>query len=360
MMKKIFMTLFIACYFYPLTASANDGFAAVGVGGVTIAKTDTIAIKNELLEIACDKINVTYDFVNESYHDEDATIMFPLPAYPANIPESDSFAIGQPADFTITVDGQPVEYQTQVKAILVKDKWINDKRIIIKEIDVTEKLKAAGLSEKDIVFFRFKSKYVRGKKGENGHFSFPISKASINKLTKLGLMADGNMGETTPQWENRVTYIWTQRFPANKTVHVEHSYRPFSSGGAEAGFTEYRNMKEFCLSKQNVSKLKALSKSKKNLDNYNSIPGTNVRYILTTANSWKDGIRDFTLRIYPKSKNEVVSACIPAKLEQTSDKVYEAKIINFKPKEELSVYFGNARSCNGSNTGVPPKFESAK
>ena len=356
-MKRLITVFAIAASFFPLSVSANDGFAAVGVGGVTIAKTDTIAIQKEMLEVACDKIHVSYDFINESGHDEDAMIMFPLPAYSANIPESDSFAMGQPADFTIKVDGKPVEYQTQVKAILVKDKWVNGKRKIIKEIDVTEKLKAAGLSEKNIADFRFKSKYIQGKKGQEGHYSFPIPKTTINTLLKSGLMAEGNMGNTTPQWENRVTYIWKQNFPANKIIHVEHSYRPFSSGGAEAGYSEYSDMKEFCLSKQNVSKLKALSRNKKNLDNYNNIPGTNVKYILTTANSWKDGVREFTLRIYPKSKNDVVSACIPAKLEQLSDKVYEAKITNFKPKEELSVYFGNARSCNGSNTGVPPKFE---
>lgn len=357
MKKHTILAFAIATCFIPLTVSANDGFAAVGVGGVTIAKTDAIAIKSEVLDIACDKINVSYDFINESDHDEDALIMFPLPVYSANIPESDSYAMGQPADFTITVDGKPVEYQTQVKAILVEAKWVNGEREIIKEIDVTEKLKAAGLSEKDITYFRFKSKYIQGKKGQDGYYKFPISKDKINKLVKSGLMAEGSMGDTTPQWENRVTYIWRQRFPANKIIHVEHSYRPFSSGGSNAGYSEYSDAKEFCLSEQNISKLKSLSKNKKNLDNFNNIPGINVKYILTTANSWKDGIRDFTLRIHPKFENEVVSACIPAKIEQISDKVYEAKIVNFNPKEELSVYFGNVRNCNGSNTGVPPKIE---
>lgn len=51
------------------------------------------------------------------------------------------------------------------------------------------------------------------------------------------------------------------------------------------------------------------------------------------------------------------SACIPAKIEQISVNLYEAKIVNFKPKEELSVFFGNARQCNSRNTGVPPKIE---
>jgi len=356
-MKHTILIFAITTCFFPLNVSANDGFAAVGIGGVTIAKTNVIAVKSEVLDIACDKITVNYDFINESEMDEDALIMFPLPDYSANIPESDTFAMGQPADFTIKVEGQPVEFQTQVRALLVDYEWENDKKRITKESDVTETLKNIGLSEKDIANFRFNSKYIKGKKGQDGYYKFPIPKDKIQKLVKAGLMAEGNMGDTTPQWENRVTYIWKQRFPANKVIHVEQSYRPFSSGGSYAGYSEYIEMKEFCLSKQNISKLKALSKNKKNLDNFNSIPGTNIKYILTTANSWKDGIRDFTLRIHSKSKNEVVSACIPAKIEQISDKVYEAKIENFKPKEELSVFFGNARQCNGRNTGVPPKIE---
>lgn len=354
--EAIFLAISVFCV--PLSVTANDGFSAVGVGGVTIAKTDKIAINNEVLDISCDKIKVSYDFVNESDRDEEALIMFPLPDYSANIPESDSFAVGQPADFTITVDGRPVEYRTQVKAILVvDDKWEDGKRKIVKEIDVTKKLIAAGLSEKDIADFRFNINYVQKTKGEDGHFEYPISKDVISKLVKAGLMEEGNMGGTTPQWDTRVTYIWKQLFPANKIIHVEHSYRPFRSGGSYAGYSEYSDMKEFCLSKQNISKLKALTKNKKNLDNFNSIPGMNVKYILTTANSWKDGIRSFTLRIHPKSKNEVVAACIPAKLKRMPGNVYEAHIDNFKPKDELSVFFGNSRNCNGSNYGVPPEVK---
>lgn len=73
------------------------------------------------------------------------------------------------------------------------------KRKIIKEIDVTEKLKAAGLSEKDIADFRFKSKYIQGKNGQDGHYSLPLPKTTINRLLKSGLMAEGNMGSSTPQ-----------------------------------------------------------------------------------------------------------------------------------------------------------------
>lgn len=356
MMKFINTLILLACFF-PLQASANDGFAAEGVGGVTIAKTDKIAIQKEVLDISCDRIHVSYDFINESDHDEDAVIMFPLPDYPAYHPNSGGVYAGEPNNFTITVDGKPVQFRTEVRALTGDIVWVNGRQILTKEVDVTNRLKAAGLSEKEIAHFRFETKYIRGERGEM-HWQYPITKNKIEMLVKAGLMDGGEMDDTTPQWYNRVSYIWKQRFPANKVVHVEHSYRPFTSGGSNAGYSKYydTSRNEFCLSKTDIKTLNRIYKSEKNLDSYNNVPGTNIKYILTTANSWKDGIRDFTLRIHPKAENEIVSACIPVKITKVSDRLYEAKIRNFQPKQELSVYFGNALSCGVNTSGVPPKI----
>lgn len=91
-------------------ALANDGFSAVGTGGITIAKTDKIAIKKEVLDISYDKIHVTYDFINESDKDEEVLIMFPFPDYSAAMIEwGNSFAIGQPNNFLL---------------LLMKNSWV--------------------------------------------------------------------------------------------------------------------------------------------------------------------------------------------------------------------------------------------
>lgn len=355
-MKKFIGVTVLLCCLIPWSVSANDGIAAEGVGGVTIAKTNKIALETEVLDISCDRIHVSYAFVNESDQDEDALLMFPLPAYTASIPLSDTYA-GQPADFTITAGGKTVSYQTQVKAVVVEDKWVGGRRKILREVDVTDKLKTAGLSEKDIANFPMNTNYVQEKLGQEGYYQYPLSNEQIRKLVKARLMAEGEMGETTPVWENRVTYIWSQRFPAKTVVHVEHSYRPFTSGGASGGYSADTNSDNFCLSKENISWLKSLLKNKKNLDGYGNVPGTEVQYILTTANSWKDGIRDFTLRLHPKSKEEVISACVPATLVRKADNLYEAHIRNFHPTKELTVYFGNARNCNSDNSGISPTFQ---
>ncbi len=68
-MKTVLGILMLSLAFAPQIVLANDGFAALGVGGITATKTDRIALKSEVLDISCDTIKVTYDFINESDRD---------------------------------------------------------------------------------------------------------------------------------------------------------------------------------------------------------------------------------------------------------------------------------------------------
>lgn len=330
-MKILIGIMIIAVSFNPQSIFANDGFAALGVGGVTIAKTDNIAIVNEVLDIACDKIQVSYDFINESDHDEDAFIIFPLPSYPANPSETNIVSHGQPSDFTIKVNGKSINYDTEVKATL-------------NGIDVTKDLMSAGLSMKQIAQMPFDETLL-----SNNELQIP--KAQIEDLTKKDLVIGG-----TPEWDINVNYIWMQTFPSKSIVHVEHSYRPFIAHGTFGGYPGWENINKFCPSKKQIRQMDKLLANKKNLDSYNQVPGTNIKYILTTANSWKDGIRSFKLRIHPKSKDEIVTLCFPSKIYKVSDTLYEANVVNFKPKTELSIFFGNAKHCGSDAFGEPPRF----
>jgi len=122
-------------------AEGNDGFAALGVGGIVISKTDAIAMDREILDIAYDKIKVKYDFINESDKDITSSVMFPLPTYPANPSESGIISHGQPSGFSIKSNGQAVSYRTKVIAKLGNK-------------DVTKILVSAGsvVVNKDVAF----------------------------------------------------------------------------------------------------------------------------------------------------------------------------------------------------------------
>jgi hypothetical protein len=156
-MRIVIVALLLVLTLAPQGVHANDGFAAQGVGGVTIAKTNNIAILKEVLDVSCDNIHVSYDFINESEQDEDAVLMFPIPDYSAAMPETYIIAQGQPADFSITVNGKPVQYKTQVKAIDIK--YADKNRKLIKEQDVTGKLKGLGLTDKEIADFPFNTEW---------------------------------------------------------------------------------------------------------------------------------------------------------------------------------------------------------
>jgi len=340
---KILIAFFaLIAFIIPINALANDGFAALGIGGVTLSKTDKIAIQNEVLDISCDNINVTYDFINESNQDENALIMFPLPPYPAEPAESNIVSHGQPSGFTIKVDGKPVNYDTEVRATL-------------KGRDVTQELKSVGLTIEQIARFPFDPTLM------NDH-ELMLPKAQIEALTKTGLFEDG-------LWDINVSYVWKQKFPAKAIVHIEHSYRPFIAEGTASGYSGqnkelsrtihewgWKDIFDFCPSEQQLHELDHLLANKENLDGYNQVPGAIVEYILTTANSWKGEIRNFDLRIHTKAKDEIVALCFPSKMKRVSDTLYEGHLQNFKPKTELSVYFGNARQCDSNGNGEPPKF----
>ena len=347
---KIILLLMLFALMKPYALSyANDGFGALGVGGVVLSKTDKIALNKEVLDISCDKIKVYYEFVNESDKDVSATIIFPLPTYHADPPESGIIASGQPHDFTIRVNGAPVPFKTEVKAIDNQGK------------DVTSVLNSVGLSDKQIASFPFDEKLI-----DTNH-ELQLSKQQIAMLNETGLIHDHGY----PLWGINVRYIWTHNFAAKKILRVEHEYKPFISGGAAGGYRHEKGEPwvldkyaidrpdkryDFCITKAQTARLEAFLARKENLDGDNEIPGTVVEYVLTTANSWKGGIRDFTLKVHSKSEDEVVAFCFPGGFKKKSPNLYEAHVKNFKPKSDLSVYFGNSRKCDSSGNGEIPQF----
>ena len=329
----------------PQLCDGNDGFGALGVGGIVLAKTEHIAINKEILDISCEKIKVYYEFVNESDKDETAIVMFPLPAYDADPPESGIIAQGQPSGFTIRVNGSPVKYRTFVRATDDKGQ------------DVTSILRSIGLSEKQIAQFPFDEKLI------GPDHEMRLSKQQLAMLDETDLY----------RWKINVTYWWSQKFPAKRVLRVEHEYKPFIADGSAGDYGHEEDALwsleryhddipaserkyNFCLTKQQIRKLDSLYANRKNLDSYNLLPGTVVEYILTTANTWKDGIRDFTLRVHSKSPDEVVAFCFPTGFKKVGANLYEAQQKNFRPDKDLSIYFGNSRRCAPNGYGLPPYF----
>ena len=340
----VFLTIFHS------HALANDGFGALGVGGVVVGKTDHIALKKEVLELSYKKIQVQYEFVNESDNDIISEVVFPLPPYPASPSETGVVAAGQPINFTITANGTDVRYATQVRASLTG-------------VDITADLRTVGFTDAQIATLPFE------KTMQEGH-QLPVY---ISSRTLTALQKKGYMSEDIPTWDIHIAYQWRQTFPARKSTFISHSYAPFIAMGTASGFRgidskkfrveEKREsedgpgfVKTFCPTEEAIDQLNRLFFNKKNQDVYNELRGTIVNYVLTTANTWKNGVRDFTLRIRAGSPEEVVSTCFPAPLRRESPGVYVARLKNFAPKSDLSVYFGNIKEPDWSkySYGISP------
>ncbi|NHZ99559.1 DUF4424 domain-containing protein [Massilia sp. CCM 8734] len=319
-------TAALAALFLPVLALANDGIAGVSAGGIVFRKTDAIAMKKEVLNVSRSLISVDYEFVNESSSDLEETIVFPLPAYQAMKQDSDTY-YGQPAEFSIKVDGKAVGFSTRVIALHAKE-------------DITAQLKKLGLSDAQIAFnssFASKTKVA------------PLTAKQRQQLSSLNLLEQGADGDTGPVWEVQVNYIWKQVFPAGKVVRVHHAYRPFVSGGPGEWGMNAEVAKTYCADKEFLSTWKKLAARTPD----RLVPAEHVSYILKTGNTWKRGIDDFTLNVIKRHPAEIVSLCFPGTFRKIDANTFQVRLSNFQPADDLQVYFGNIDAASESS-GVMP------
>lgn len=313
------------------TAQANDGIGSITTGGIVFGKTDAVAMKKEVLSVSASLIKVEYEFLNESARDVEETIFFPLPEYQAGYHQSPTY-YGQPQQFAIEVDGQPKAYQTRLEAKL-------DGK------DVTARLKALGLSNEQIAYFP----------------SYTLFDKKVPKLTaaqQKALIADELLAKFdeednwVPAWSVKIIYQWQQKFPAGKVVRVRHQYAPFIAAGPGASYLgEGKQFEQkYCGDKAFYATWNRLAKQQGESGFVNAAW---VSYILTTGNTWKNGIEDFTLNLVKGKPDELISLCFPGTFKKINPTTLQVKLRNFRPQQELNVYFGNVES-SAENEGVAP------
>jgi hypothetical protein len=313
----------------PLAASANDAIGAVGAGGIVLRKTDAISMKKEVLTVGYRRITVDYEFVNESGADVEETIIFPMPAYPASIQVSDTY-YGQPNDFSVAVDGKPVQTRTVLAAL-------HD------GVDVTAQLRKAGLSDAQIAYGPLFSDRVKVP---------PLSAQQRRQLGKLGLFGDERTGEPAPLWDVQFNYVWQQRFPANQVVRVHHVYQPLIGTGPGEWVMDADEAKRYCADAALLTSWKRLAARHGNAAG-RYLPAAKVAYVLKSGNTWKRGIEDFTLNLVKNDPAELVSLCFPGTFKKIDAKTYQVRLRNFQPTSDLDVYFGNLEDAASSDAAMP-------
>ncbi|MDP3652790.1 MAG: DUF4424 family protein [Rhodoferax sp.] len=309
--------------------SANDSFARIGTGGLTLIQNSQVRMLEENLEISTKAVRVRYRFLNEGPNDIRATVAFPMPPYQLR----DDGCEEQPLrDFKVTVDGKPIQTKPDFKAELSGR-------------DVTGALRKIGLTESQIF-------YQLGNCHDAENDVRPLTKKQAAAVARLG-----NEKNRDPQWRMIETYYWEQTFPAGREIEVQHDYKPLVGSTYNAPYqnghlvteelpTAFKSgsdpdPKEACmddaLRKSLIKRAQTLGEGRNAIWVWASFQ--DVEYILGTGRNWKGPIGQFTLRIKKESPDQVVSLCFPGKPKKIDPLTIEFTEKDFIPQDRLVVYF---------------------
>jgi hypothetical protein len=324
----------------PAPVHADATAASVAMGGVHFRKEVRISMEKERLWISVDEIKVEYDFLNQTNADITTDVAFPLADRHCRpwMADSDEDLLGYKPQFQLWVDGAAQKYKTETQALV-------HKRIY------TTLLRKLGIDVATCGHYQ---------EGKTADFA-QLSAHDVQRLSALGLLSpDGKM----PQWTIRQIYYWTEAFPAQRTVHLMHTYKPgvgqseqiavkyldraerkkdhVDDPGDEAPFDDYA-LEESCLDPAVGRKL-AHDWAGPDIEDASGYVFQWVDYILRTANNWQGPIKDFELNV--QAEDYVwVNFCWDGAVERLAPNRVRVKAVNFSPSKDLRVVFLPYRSA---------------
>ncbi len=323
---------------------ADDGAASIAAGGIILMKREPrIVMARETLRINLTRVAVDYDFRNDSDEDITTGVAFPVPPYHyGDINE----VFGDPGfdDFKLSIEGKPKSFQTEIRA------FIGNREITA--LLAKEHIDAATFGHsQDAKEYRPSPDFDRA------------NPASRQRLIATGAFTPDQFKQSYPEWRVEKKYFWTQTFPAHHVVHISHSYTPVVGGTNSITYGLSASSKskdeDERLSAEELNSLCLEPKLRQSLLETTRKPGMRVPYnyvdfILTTANTWKTPIEDFTLIVErpPISKSIVskptasnrwdgnlVSFCWNGPIDKTDATHFMAHLTDFVPNKELRVGF---------------------
>jgi hypothetical protein len=311
----------LAC---PVSLHADTGVVEESpAGGLQWTREPSVTMMKERLTISPQKVTVEFEFLNETDEPVTAKVGFPIPEYEYEEPGPYIRSkVWDFNDFTVRVNATPLEYQVEERA------FVNGE-------EHTEILTKFGI---DIGTFGDANKNPNDPTEGDDQLT-RLSKEQKEELIRLGLMDQ----DSYPLWSVRTMYHWTQLFPAREIVRICHEYTPVTG---ECLFTpdslrEKRcgvdgSAKDICVPDDLIEHVKkqVLPTS----DGEGLFRVSWVKYILTSANTWKTPINDFEL-IVDKSGADYALFCWDGEAPQEDARRLVARAKDFIPKKELTVYF---------------------
>ena len=311
-------------------ALANDTMAELGTGGLVYLQTDAIEMAEEHLFVSENEIKVDYTFHNKTDKDVEALIAFPMPDIAGNpelnvaIPnyESDNFL-----GFRVTQDGQPIETGL-------------DQRAFALNIDVSDDLKAAGIS---LLPFGEKIDEQMAK----------LDKAKVDDFVARGIVypeqwdvGKGMEQHLTPIWSLRSTYWWRTTFPAGQDVKVSHTYKTAMGGtvgisflgedGKPGGEVWEDRKKTYCADDDFALSISKAIEAAPQDQQYSVYFENWIHYILRTGANWAGPIGKFTLTVDKGSPDNLVSFCGEG-VKKIGPTTFEMTATDYYPQDDLHV-----------------------
>jgi hypothetical protein len=284
MRGRIHRALFIAALavLAAREARANDGAAGLDAGELVFKHLDGVRMESEDLFISEKEVRVRYLFRNTTDHDIESVVAFPLPPIPA---KDDSVCTFEDADWSESYD--PCSDNPLGFALTID--------------------------------------------GQTA--SFHTERKPLPPDPKY------------PGWRKAsVTHYWTQRFPAGKSVVIEHSYKPAEGivWVNDYADSRFRLRRDFCVGTSTHKSLFDILRTKHSAPTAfhfdNKAQTRSIKYILKTARTWDGPIGRLHLTIEKSSPRDFVSVCLDG-LRKTSPTRYELVATDYVPQSDLSILF---------------------
>jgi hypothetical protein len=134
-----------------------------------------------------------------------------------------------------------------------------------------------------------------------------------------------------------LTYYWTQKFPAGRTVVVEHTYKP-AMWQSFAPTASPEDTARYCIDAGARKQIDAIARA----DTAKLYSASGLNYILKTARNWSGPIGDFHLTIDKGDARNAVSLCVDG-IKKTAPTRFELRKKDFVPERDLAVLLVTSR-----------------
>jgi hypothetical protein len=340
-----------------VSALANSETLAIAAGGLVARHETRIVVAKEVLLISSDRVLIDYDFRNDTNQDVTAEVAFPVPPYKNEAPQQ----LGSEQSFQgiqVWVEDKPQALKTEARATLGDD-------------DVTQLL---ADDQVEIASF---GRYERGQGGNDHTRDWErLPDDEQDHLVRLGLF-DNHEQPASALWTVHIEYYWQQRFPAHSTLHIRQQYTPVVGQGYMEGADQLfasllragQSPDELTVQQDNenlttlagfcpdrawltaaANRYGALKRNPRGRAEWEAAAFEPrwVDFLLTTGNSWRQPIEDFTLIVERGKAGSAdqdvttsVSFCaLPdTRIERLSDGRMRLHIDNFVPAGQLHIGF---------------------